>query len=106
VTRQNARSNASAPLVHAVTADGLGHAAIRAGVPFDLIISNILASPLTRLAPVLAQSLAKGGVLVLSGLLRNQENLVVSFYRPHGLILRERRRDGPWSALVLARPAA
>jgi len=43
-------------------------------------------------------------VLILSGLLRNQENLVVSFYTPHGLILRERRRDGPWSALVLARP--
>jgi ribosomal protein L11 methyltransferase len=41
---------------------------------------------------------------VLSGLLTWQENLVLSFYRPHGLILRETRRDGPWSALVLERP--
>jgi ribosomal protein L11 methyltransferase len=104
VTRQNARSNGCAPLVRAVTADGLGHAAIRTRAPFDLIVSNILASPLTRLAPAIARSLARGGVLILSGLLRNQENLVVSFYTPHGLILRERRRDGPWSALVLTRP--
>jgi len=44
-------------------------------------------------------------VLVLSGLLTWQENLVVSFYTPHGLILRQRRRSGPWSALVLERPA-
>jgi ribosomal protein L11 methyltransferase len=104
VTRQNARSNGTSPLVQAVTADGLTHSAIRARAPFDLIVANILASPLTRLAPAISRSLAKGGVLVLSGLLRNQENLVVSFYTPHGLILRVRRRDGPWSALVLARP--
>jgi ribosomal protein L11 methyltransferase len=106
VTRQNARNNRSTPLVQVVAADGLTHGAIRKLAPFDLIVSNILASPLTRLAPAIARSLARGGVLILSGLLRNQENLVVSFYRPHGLILRERRRDGPWSALVLARPAA
>jgi ribosomal protein L11 methyltransferase len=104
VTRENARANGEAPLIHAVTADGLTHPAIRARAPFDLIVANILAGPLTQLAPAIARSLAKGGVLVLSGLLRDQENLVVSFYTPHGLILRERRRDGPWSALVLARP--
>jgi ribosomal protein L11 methyltransferase len=42
-------------------------------------------------------------MLVLSGLLRWQENLVLGFYRPHGLVLRVIRRDGPWSALVLER---
>jgi ribosomal protein L11 methyltransferase len=104
VARQNARANGEAPLVHAVTADGLTHAAIRARAPYDLIVANILASPLTQLAPSIARALAKGGMLVLSGLLRNQENLVVSFYTPQGLILRARRRDGPWSALVLEKP--
>jgi hypothetical protein len=34
--------------------------------------------------------------------LHNQENMVLSFY--HGLKLIERRRDGPWSALVLEKP--
>jgi ribosomal protein L11 methyltransferase len=105
VTRENARANGVAPLVHAIAADGLTHRAIRTRAPFDLIVANILASPLTHLAPAIARALARGGTLLLSGLLRNQENLVVGFYVGHGLILRERRRDGPWSALVLERPA-
>ncbi|HTP77002.1 MAG TPA: 50S ribosomal protein L11 methyltransferase [Rhizomicrobium sp.] len=106
ITRQNARANGEAPYIRAVAADGLTHAQIRAGAPYDLIVANILAGPLTQLAPAIAGALAKGGVLLLSGLLINQENLVVSFYTPHGLILRGRRRAGPWSALVLAKPPA
>ncbi len=101
VTADNARANGIAPLVQAATADGLTHPAVRGRAPFDLIVANILAGPLTFLAPAIARALAKGGTLVLSGLLAGQENLVVSFYRPHGLILRARHRDGPWSALVL-----
>ncbi|HEV2649850.1 MAG TPA: 50S ribosomal protein L11 methyltransferase [Rhizomicrobium sp.] len=104
VTDENARVNGVAPLVHAETADGMTHPAISAQAPFDLIIANILSGPLTHLAPGISRAVAKGGSLVLSGLLTWQENLVVSFYTPHGLILRERRRDGPWSALVLQRP--
>ncbi|HEY2885718.1 MAG TPA: 50S ribosomal protein L11 methyltransferase [Rhizomicrobium sp.] len=105
VTKDNARANGTAALIRAITSDGLTHPAIRTRAPFDLIVANILASPLTQLAPAVTRALARGGTLVLSGILRNQENLVVSFYTPHGLILRERRRDGPWSALVLERPA-
>jgi ribosomal protein L11 methyltransferase len=104
VTEENAAANGVAPLIHAVTADGMTSPAITARAPFDLIIANILAGPLTQLAPGIARALAKGGMLVLSGLLTWQENLVVSFYTPHRLILRARRRDGPWSALVLERP--
>jgi len=105
VTKDNARANGTAALIRAITADGLTHQATRRRAPFDLIVANILASPLTLLAPAITRALAKNGMLILSGILRNQENLVVSFYTPHGLILRERRRDGPWSALVLERPA-
>jgi ribosomal protein L11 methyltransferase len=104
VTDENAAANGVAPLIHAVTADGMTNPAIAARAPFDLIVANILAGPLTQLAPGIARALAKGGMLVLSGLLTWQENLVISFYRPHHLILRARRRDGPWSALVLERP--
>ena len=106
VTAENARANGAAPLVRAVTADGLTSPAIARGAPYDLIVANILASPLTQLAPSIARALGKGGTLVLSGLLTWQENLVASFYRPHGLILRQVRRDGPWTALVLEKPAA
>ncbi|HEX3673327.1 MAG TPA: 50S ribosomal protein L11 methyltransferase [Rhizomicrobium sp.] len=104
VTRENAAANGESTLVHALVADGLDHPALTAKAPYDLLIANILAEPLTRLAPAIAQALAHGGVLILSGLLHYQENLVLSFYRPQGLVLRKIHRDGPWSALVLERP--
>jgi ribosomal protein L11 methyltransferase len=104
ITRENAAANGESTLVHAVTADGLASPALAAKAPYDLIIANILAGPLTQLAPSICHAVEKGGALVLSGLLTWQENLVLSFYRPHGLILRETRRDGPWTALVLERP--
>lgn len=106
VTLQNARANGEAPLVHAVVADGLTSPALAERAPYDLILANILAEPLTRLAPSIARSLAPNGVAVLSGLLRWQENMVLSFYRAAGLTLRHIRRDGPWSALVLEGPPA
>ena len=104
VTRGNARANGVAPWVTAVTADGLTHPVLAAAAPYDLIIANILAGPLTHLSPGIVKALAPGGALVLSGLLHNQENMVRSFY--HRLRFVGRRRDGPWSALVLEKPAS
>jgi ribosomal protein L11 methyltransferase len=104
ITKENALANGEGALVRAVTADGLTHHALAAHAPYDLILANILAGPLTRLAPQIAGAVAKGGTIVLSGLLRWQENAVLAFYRPHGLVLRNISRDGPWSALVLERP--
>jgi ribosomal protein L11 methyltransferase len=104
VTQDNARTNETGPRVRTITADGLTHGAIRSSAPYELIVANILAGPLTRLAPAITDALAPAGFVLLSGLLQWQENLVVSFYRPHGLKLRTRRRDGNWSALLLERP--
>jgi ribosomal protein L11 methyltransferase len=104
VTRENARANGVAPMVTAITADGLTHPALAAGAPYDLIIANILAGPLTFLAPSIGRALAPGGMLVLSGLLHNQENMVLGFY--HRLRFLGRQRMGPWSALVLEKPGA
>ena len=102
VTRDNARANGVAPLVRAVTADGLTNPILAGGAPYDLLIANILAGPLTQLAPTITRALAPGAMLVLSGLLRNQEALVTSFYRSLRFV--GRRRAGPWSALVLEKP--
>lgn len=102
VTDENARGNGVAPLVRALVADGLTHPGLGARAPYDLIIANILAGPLTHMAVQIAASVAPGGMLVLSGLLHNQENMILSFY--HRLRFVSRHRDGPWSALVLERP--
>ena len=102
VSHENARFNGVGDKVRAVVADGLANPALAARAPYDLIIANILAGPLTRLARSIVAALAPGGTLVLSGLLHNQEKMILSFY--HGLRLIEARRDGPWSALVLEKP--
>ena len=105
IARENAIANGVSPLVGVAIADGLANPRLAARAPYDLLFANILAGPLTRLAPELSAALAPHGIAVLSGLLRWQENLVASFYRPHGLILRGVRRAGPWSALQLERVA-
>jgi ribosomal protein L11 methyltransferase len=106
IARENAILNEVGPLVQPILADGFANQKLATGKPYDLIIANILAGPLTRLAPHIAAGLAPAGLLILSGLLAWQENLVWSFYRPHGFCLRQRRRDGPWSALLLERAQA
>jgi len=103
VTRVNARINRLGPRIRAVVGDGAKPRAVAAGPGFDLIVANILARPLKRLAPRLSRRLAPGGFIVLSGLLRDQEALVLSAYRRHGLHLAGRIRFGNWSTLVLSR---
>lgn len=106
VTRENALANGEGQRIRAVLADGLTSPALAQRAPYDLVIANILASPLTQLAPHIARATAPGGFAVLSGLLSWQENLVLSFYRTQRFVLRGARRDGPWTALVLERAKA
>jgi ribosomal protein L11 methyltransferase len=98
VARDNAIANDTGPLVRALVADGLANPILSRAAPYDLLIANILAGPLTQLAPSILRSLAPGAVLLLSGLLNNQEKLVTSFYRDLRFV--GARRAGPWSALV------
>ncbi len=102
VTRDNAKANGVGPLVTAVTAEGLTNPLLANAAPYDLLIANILAGPLTQLAPAIQRALAPGAVLLLSGLLTNQEKLVTSFYQSLRFV--GARRSGPWSALVLEKP--
>ena len=102
VTTENARGNGVAPLIRGVVADGLANPALTGAAPYDLIIANILAGPLTRLASSIIKAMAPEAMLVLSGLLHEQEAMVLSYYRDLKFI--SRRREGPWSALVLEKP--
>jgi ribosomal protein L11 methyltransferase len=105
VARANIRENEVAPFVEVATSNGVIQSwAARRG-PFDLIVANILAGPLTLLAPQIFLSLQPRGVAILSGLLAWQEVLVLGFYRSRGFVLRKSLRDGAWRALVLERVA-
>jgi ribosomal protein L11 methyltransferase len=106
VTRANARLNGVGARVRAVKADGFRRRVIRARAPFALILANILARPLVKLAPGLAAALAPGGFAVLSGLLVAQEREVMGAYRAQGLRLVARWRRNGWATLMLGRPLA
>ncbi|RWB31099.1 MAG: 50S ribosomal protein L11 methyltransferase [Mesorhizobium sp.] len=80
VATANARLNHVKALVETVTAPGFHHPIFAARGPFDLIVANILARPLMRLAPEMARHIALGGSIVLSGILDRQRDAVISAY--------------------------
>ena len=63
-----------------VLADGVRTASVTDAGPYDLIVANILARPLMRLAPDMARHIAPGGSIVLSGILDEQRDAVVAAY--------------------------
>lgn len=99
----NARRNGLAGRVRCVISDGYNSRDVHRGRPYDLIVANILANPLTRMAAELSRHLAPGGVAILSGLLRRQERQVLSAHRRHRLSLKARVRIGDWSTLIVGR---
>lgn len=65
---------------------------------FDLVVANILSNPLKVLAPMLANRVASGGSLVLSGVLERQANEVALAYAPWIALSVWQARDG-WVCL-------
>jgi len=104
VAAENATLNRVGHLVRVLAADGLAHPALRCHAPFDLIVANILAIPLMRLAPALARVLTPGGDLLLSGMLRLQRERVVAAYAAQGVYLQRADIFGDWAVLHLQRP--
>ncbi|HEY9081625.1 50S ribosomal protein L11 methyltransferase [Magnetovibrio sp.] len=99
VARENAHLNGVANLLDFRA--GPGFKPISDHARFDLIVANILARPLTALAPGLARRLSAGGYAVLSGLIVRDERFVLAAYLAQGLKLKRRYvRDG-WLTLVL-----
>ncbi|MER8830867.1 50S ribosomal protein L11 methyltransferase [Mesorhizobium sp. M0938] len=80
VAAANARLNHVKALVETVTAPGFHHPIFAARGPFELIVANILARPLMRLAPEMAGHVVLGGSIVLSGILDRQRDAVISAY--------------------------
>jgi ribosomal protein L11 methyltransferase len=101
VTRTNSSANRLARRIRIHRANGYRHPAVRRGRPFDLILANILARPLQRMAGDLAAHLAPGGIAVLSGLLPRQAQYVLAAHRARGLSLVRRIAVDGWTTLVL-----
>ena len=103
VARANIRANDAHTFVTAETAIGFASPAVRRKAPFDLIVANILAGPLMKLAPAFAAHLARGGDIVLSGILATQRDAVLAAFRIQGLTHRATLTRGEWVTLHLSR---
>ncbi len=96
--RENARVNAVAGRVLVFQGD---IRAVRG--PYPLVVANILYPVLVGLAPEIARRVAAGGRLILSGLLQEELGGASRAYAARGLREIDRRTEGEWGALVLAR---
>ncbi len=100
-TRGNALLNGAGPWVRPVVATGVDHPALDRPGHYDLILANILAKPLRRLAPSLARIAAPDAEIVLSGLLARDVPGVLTAYRAQGFSLWRRRDIEGWATLLL-----
>jgi ribosomal protein L11 methyltransferase len=66
---------------------------------FDIVVANILSSPLKLMAPMLTSRIAPNGALVLSGILARQADEVAAAYAPFIKMSVSAERDG-WVALA------
>lgn len=103
VARDNARTNGVAGGIAFATAPGFHHGIFRDNGPFDLIIANILARPLMKLAPSLVRHLADDGTVILSGILAGQRWKVISAYNGAGLKHRRTTWMNGWVTIELVR---
>ena len=67
---------------------------------FDVILANILAEELVRLAPYLTERLNSGGSLILSGILAEKEQLVRQGFASQPLTYSRTVCDGEWVAML------
>lgn len=100
VALDNARQNGVIEQI-AVTLDPLE----TLGGDFDVVLANILAEENARLAPELVHRLAPGGVLILSGILNEKEQLVIDAFAGRGLTGPDIRRQDEWSCLCYVKEA-
>jgi ribosomal protein L11 methyltransferase len=94
-TRDNAQANGVA--LHSGLPD-------TAAGTYDLVLANILATPLKLLAPLLAAHVQPGGGLVLAGILERQAEDIAGVYAGMGLTLQVSDHEDGWVLMTGQRP--
>lgn len=106
VTRNHATANNVLHYMALAAGDGFNTELARAHQPYDLILANILAGPLTEMAPAGAAQLAPGGHVILAGLLETQAEMVLAAWQAQGLKLVSKWQRGEWTILLLQKGQA
>jgi ribosomal protein L11 methyltransferase len=68
--------------------------------PFDLVVANLIAGLLVRLAAGIAAEVRPGGAWLASGIFRDREAEVVRAFRASGLSVTDRWLEGDWIAIA------
>ncbi len=103
VAEANLKANGMAGQVKCVEAAGFDHPDLKSHAPYDLIFANILKGPLVALSPEIAANLRVGGYAILSGILNEQADDVISVYLQNGFNLSNRSEIGEWTTLILSK---
>lgn len=101
VAEANLKANDMEGAVDCMEAAGFDAPALAEAAPFDLIFANILKGPLVALAPDVAAHLRDEGYAILSGLLNDQAEEVMTVYAQNGINLVEGTSIGDWTTLLL-----
>ena len=78
-----------------------GNLADRAEGKYDVILANIVAHVILMLLPQAAPMLAKGGRMIVSGIIKEREEEIIAAAKEVGLVLKNRNSKGEWVALEL-----
>ncbi|MEO7360446.1 MAG: 50S ribosomal protein L11 methyltransferase [Gemmatimonadaceae bacterium] len=96
---ENVKRNSVSEIVHVFEGDATAFLPLIA--PVRLVLANIISSVLVELLPVIGLCLAEDGDAILSGILRDERDAMISVLRDHGwMIVAEDAEDIWWSAIV------
>ena len=100
-TIENAERNNIAGAITSGLSDGYAASLVQDSAPYDLILANILPGPLIAMAADASAAIAQDGILILSGLLENQQQRVIDAHHAYGLECIDRKIINGWAALAL-----
>ncbi len=97
------KNHISAMKMRTIFSEGFANRNVSRNGPYDLMLANILAGPLRRMAADFACNLRSGGQLILSGLLHKQAQQLVGDCRARKLTLVMRLDQDEWCCLVFSK---
>jgi ribosomal protein L11 methyltransferase len=93
-----------------ITLNGLSNIEVKEGGisvvegTFDVITANLISVTLIEIAPDIVSHLNADGIVILSGMLAGEEDMVADAYRKAGLDLKEKSLDDNWVTLMFISP--
>ncbi len=102
-TQENIENNNVAAMIKTGLSDGYAADLVQENAPFDVILANILPTPLMAMAKDAATALAEDGILILSGLMEQHQDDVVKAHEEEGLALMDQLNVNGWMTLVMTK---